>query len=84
MYVLKCLTNKSDRRIYEHLVRGRPNDSFWAGCVTNMLSMAQNDNINTQKDALTALGSRFRIVLENRYGKKESDAVYLFFKQNIS
>lgn len=73
--MLKCLTNKSDRRIYEHMIRGRPNDSFWASCITNMLSMAQNDNINTQKDALIALGSRFRVVLENRYNKNESDSV---------
>lgn len=77
--MLKCLTKKSDRRIYEHMTRARPNDSFWSSCVTNMLSMAQNDNIYTQQNALNALGSRFRIVLENRYNKDESDAVIIIF-----
>lgn len=88
MYVLKCFTDMSDRSIFEHMTRARPGDTFWAGCVTNMLSMAQNDGVITSNDAHVALGSRFRVMLEQRYGKNESDKVLflevMFFSRGCS
>uniref|UniRef100_A0A915EK48 DNA-directed RNA polymerase n=1 Tax=Ditylenchus dipsaci TaxID=166011 RepID=A0A915EK48_9BILA len=51
MYVLKALTTMNDAMIYEHLTRARPGDAFWAGCVTNMLSMAQDEGIVSQQTA---------------------------------
>lgn len=41
MYILKSLVKWNDGTIAAQLVAGRPGDVFWAGCVQNMLVMAQ-------------------------------------------
>uniref|UniRef100_A0A914CW68 DNA-directed RNA polymerase n=1 Tax=Acrobeloides nanus TaxID=290746 RepID=A0A914CW68_9BILA len=73
MYILKALTDFNDSVIYNHLIRARPNDTFWAGCVTNMLANALEEGIINRKTALIALGSRFRIALGDRVAPWETD-----------
>jgi hypothetical protein len=75
MYILKALTDFNDSVIYNHLIRARPNDTFWAGCVTNMLANALEEGIINRKTALIALGSRFRIALGDRVAPWETDEV---------
>ncbi len=43
MYVVKALTDHSDRMIYQALVAGRERDDFWKDTVINMLRAAQQD-----------------------------------------
>lgn len=68
----------NDIMIYEQFTNARPGDSFWAGCITNMLAMAQDEGIISQQAALLALGARFRIAMENRIAPWETDEVFLY------
>ncbi|KHN78016.1 DNA-directed RNA polymerase I subunit RPA2 [Toxocara canis] len=72
MYVLKALVPMNDACIRDHLMRARPNDHFWAGCVTSMLAICQEDGVTNQEAALTVLGTRFRVALEDRVGPWEN------------
>ncbi|MFH4973590.1 hypothetical protein AB6A40_000299 [Gnathostoma spinigerum] len=74
MYVIKALTNMNDLCIRNRLTSARPNDSFWAGCVTAMLVQCQEDGIINQDSALITLGSRFRVAFDDRIGPWESHA----------
>jgi DNA-directed RNA polymerase I subunit RPA2 len=73
MYLLRALTDLNEYQIYEHIIRGRPNDSFFAECVKNMIRNARAENIDTRKAALKALGSNFRVVLNDRLAPWETD-----------
>ncbi|VDN50368.1 unnamed protein product [Dracunculus medinensis] len=73
MYIIKALVMQSDQSIYQHFIRGRAKDLFWAGCVSSMLLCCQEDGIRDQESALIALGSRFRVTLEDRIGSWETD-----------
>ena len=75
MYVLKCLTNMNDAKIYEHMTTLRRGDNSWAGCVSNMLGMAKHEQVISREDALKALGSRLRVVLGNAVAPWEEDEV---------
>uniref|UniRef100_A0A0K0EYJ3 DNA-directed RNA polymerase subunit beta n=1 Tax=Strongyloides venezuelensis TaxID=75913 RepID=A0A0K0EYJ3_STRVS len=73
IYVMKALVPYSDREIFEILMRGREEDNFWRGCVSNMISSCQDSGVLTQEQALLAIGARFRIVLGFKVGEWESD-----------
>lgn len=113
MYIIKALVMQSDQSIYQHFIRGRAKDLFWAGiflvnihsfwklqkscfwhcillvegnfmfcisgCVSSMLLCCQEDGIRDQESALIALGSRFRVTLEDRIGSWETDQVFISF-----
>lgn len=65
----------TDTCIYEQLTRLRPEDSFWASCVKNMLISAIEEGVTDRHSALLVLGSRFRVMLENKVAPWESDDV---------
>lgn len=44
-----------------------------------MLLCCQEDGIRDQESALIALGSRFRVTLEDRIGSWETDQVFISF-----
>uniref|UniRef100_A0A1I7VF12 DNA-directed RNA polymerase subunit beta n=1 Tax=Loa loa TaxID=7209 RepID=A0A1I7VF12_LOALO len=71
MYVIKSLTSMNDQCIMEHMIRCRPGDHFWKGCVTTMLALCSDDGIVNQKAALTAIGERFRVATQDRVGPWE-------------
>lgn len=73
MYILKCLVDWNDAQISAQLIAGKPGDQFWANCVRNMLTLAQDEGIVSQKIALSELGKRFRVVLTERIGPWEDD-----------
>jgi hypothetical protein len=75
MYVLKALTDRNDTRIFEHLTRLRPGDSFWASCVKNMLISATEEDVTDKQTALVLLGSRFRVALGDKIAPWEPDEV---------
>lgn len=62
------------------MIDSRPSD-----CVTSMLALCQEDGITNQEAALTVLGSRFRVALEDRVGPWESSSVgfFVFFARTL-
>ncbi|TKR92764.1 hypothetical protein L596_007349 [Steinernema carpocapsae] len=73
MYIIKALVPMNDLLIYENMIRSRPNDPFWASCVTNMLACAQEDGVISQETALQSIGSKFRVAMTDRIAPWESD-----------
>uniref|UniRef100_A0AC35G0Z6 DNA-directed RNA polymerase subunit beta n=1 Tax=Panagrolaimus sp. PS1159 TaxID=55785 RepID=A0AC35G0Z6_9BILA len=73
MYLLRALTDLNDYQIFEHITRGRPEDGFFASCVKNMIRNARGEKVDTRKAALNALGSSFRVVLNDRLAPWETD-----------
>ncbi|KAI6225647.1 DNA-directed RNA polymerase [Aphelenchoides besseyi] len=75
MYIMKALTDLSDAQIFEHMIRLRPGDSFWASCVKNMLLAAAEEGVKDKQSALLLLGARFRVALREKVAPWEPDEV---------
>ncbi|XP_038045257.1 DNA-directed RNA polymerase I subunit RPA2-like [Patiria miniata] len=61
--VLKALIDTTDQHIYSEMLKGKEQDTFLIGCVTEMLRQAQSLNLTTQKSILTFIGEQFRVKL---------------------
>ncbi|PAV66793.1 hypothetical protein WR25_10517 [Diploscapter pachys] len=75
IYVIKALTNRSDAVIAAQFKRARPNDAFWESCIMNMLAQCQEEEILHHEAAVLAIGSRFRVAINDRIGPWESNEV---------
>ncbi|XP_052801585.1 DNA-directed RNA polymerase I subunit RPA2-like [Mya arenaria] len=60
--ILKGLVSMPDKYIYDELVKGKEDDSFYKGCIVAMLREALNEKLYTQRDVLEYMGSRFRVI----------------------
>jgi DNA-directed RNA polymerase I subunit RPA2 len=58
--VLKSLCDVSDLYIYKELVKGKEEDTFYKGCITNMLRLVQNENLYNSMQVKKYIGERFR------------------------
>ncbi|XP_071158237.1 DNA-directed RNA polymerase I subunit RPA2-like isoform X2 [Mytilus edulis] len=63
MFILKGLMNVTDKYIYDQLVNGKEDDSFYKGCIVFMLRQALTEDLTTQTKVLQYIGSKFRIKL---------------------
>ncbi|KAK7111027.1 DNA-directed RNA polymerase I subunit RPA2-like [Littorina saxatilis] len=61
--VLKALLDVSDKYIYDQLIGGKEDDSFFKGCATYMLYDMLEQNLLTRTQMLQYLGERFRVRL---------------------
>ncbi|XP_052246155.1 DNA-directed RNA polymerase I subunit RPA2-like [Dreissena polymorpha] len=61
--ILKGLVSLPDRHIYEELVKGKEDDSFYKGCIVAMLREALNEKLFTRQAVLKYIGSRFRFIM---------------------
>ena len=73
MYLLRALTDYSDFQIFQFLTRGRPDDAFFASCVKSMIRNARAEKVDSRKAALSALGNKFRVVLNDRLAPWDTD-----------
>ncbi|XP_038607408.1 DNA-directed RNA polymerase I subunit RPA2 [Tachyglossus aculeatus] len=62
-FALKALVGFSDHQIFQELIKGREDNSFYKNCVSQMLRMVMKEGCTTQKQVLNYLGERFRIKL---------------------
>ncbi|CAG2114981.1 unnamed protein product, partial [Medioppia subpectinata] len=58
--VLKVLMDVSDQYIFNELVKGKQTDTYFKGCITNMLRLVQDENLYTSKQIKKYIGERFR------------------------
>ncbi|CAL1530216.1 unnamed protein product [Lymnaea stagnalis] len=61
--ILKGLLEVSEKYIFDELVRGRENDTFYRGCVVFMLRQIMTEGLNSQASVLSYIGKRFRVKL---------------------
>lgn len=58
---VQALVDFSDLHIYQELIKGREEHSFYKKCVTEMLRLVMEEGCITQSQVLNFLGGRFRV-----------------------
>lgn len=53
----------SDYQIYQELIKGREENSFFKSCVSEMLRLVMEEGCTTRAKVLDYLGERFRVKL---------------------
>uniref|UniRef100_A0A6J0UTI0 DNA-directed RNA polymerase subunit beta n=1 Tax=Pogona vitticeps TaxID=103695 RepID=A0A6J0UTI0_9SAUR len=62
-FVLKALVNFSDFQIFQELIKGKEDDTFYKNCMSQMLRLVTEEGCMTQKQVLAFFGQRFRVKL---------------------
>ncbi|KAM6916058.1 DNA-directed RNA polymerase I subunit RPA2 [Xenentodon cancila] len=62
-FALKALVDFTDFQIYQELIKGREDNSFYKTCVSEMLRIVMEDGCTTRSKVLNFLGERFRVKL---------------------
>ncbi|XP_062852272.1 DNA-directed RNA polymerase I subunit RPA2 [Trichomycterus rosablanca] len=62
-FALKALVDFSDYQIYQELIKGREENSFYKSCVSEMLRLVMEEGCTTRAKVLDYLGERFRVKL---------------------
>ncbi|KAJ1154285.1 hypothetical protein NDU88_007038 [Pleurodeles waltl] len=62
-FALKALVNLTDYHIFNELIKGREDNSFYKNCISQMLRMVMEERCTNQKQVLSYLGERFRVKL---------------------
>lgn len=60
-FALKALVNFSDQQIFQELIKGLEENSFYQSCVAEILRMVSEENCTNQSQVLSYLGERFRV-----------------------
>ncbi|CAK6962407.1 DNA-directed RNA polymerase I subunit RPA2 [Scomber scombrus] len=60
-FALKALVDFTDYQIYQELIKGREDNSFYKSCVSEMLRIVNEENCITRSSVLNYLGERFRV-----------------------
>ncbi|XP_036402565.1 DNA-directed RNA polymerase I subunit RPA2 [Megalops cyprinoides] len=60
-FALKALVDFTDFQIYQELIKGREENSFYKSCVSEMLRIVMEEGCTTRKKVLNYLGERFRV-----------------------
>uniref|UniRef100_A0A8D8Q5L7 DNA-directed RNA polymerase n=1 Tax=Cacopsylla melanoneura TaxID=428564 RepID=A0A8D8Q5L7_9HEMI len=58
--LFKCLMDKSDEYIFQHLMRGNKSDQYFKVCLLGMLQALHEEGIHTQQDAKVFIGHIFK------------------------
>lgn len=60
----KALVDFSDYQIYQELIKGREENSFFKSCISEILRMVMDQGCTTKAKVLSYLGERFRVKLD--------------------
>lgn len=78
MMLLKALCDVTDHHIYSELTAGKEDDSFFKGCIINMLRQVQNEGLLTRSEVRAYIGEKFRICMRlPEWYSDEQVAVFL-------
>ncbi|XP_069110170.1 LOW QUALITY PROTEIN: DNA-directed RNA polymerase I subunit RPA2-like [Argopecten irradians] len=64
VFILKALMKVTDKYIYDELIQGKEDDSYYKGCIVAMLRQTQDEGLLTQSSILKLIGERFRVKLD--------------------
>lgn len=59
--VVQALVDFTDFQIYQELIKGREENSFYKKCVSEMLRVVMEEGCTTRSTVLSFLGERFRV-----------------------
>lgn len=60
-FVFQALVDFTDFQIYQELIKGREDKSFYKSCASEMLRMVTEEGCLTRSKVLNYLGERFRV-----------------------
>uniref|UniRef100_A0A671TSD6 DNA-directed RNA polymerase subunit beta n=1 Tax=Sparus aurata TaxID=8175 RepID=A0A671TSD6_SPAAU len=60
-FALKALVDFTDFQIYQELIKGREDNSFYKSCASEMLRIVMEEGCTTRSKVLNYLGERFRV-----------------------
>uniref|UniRef100_A0A8D0CRW2 DNA-directed RNA polymerase subunit beta n=1 Tax=Sander lucioperca TaxID=283035 RepID=A0A8D0CRW2_SANLU len=60
-FALKALVDFTDFQIYQELIKGREDNSFYKSCASEMLRVVMEEGCTTRAKVLDYLGERFRV-----------------------
>uniref|UniRef100_A0A8C7BKV1 DNA-directed RNA polymerase subunit beta n=1 Tax=Neovison vison TaxID=452646 RepID=A0A8C7BKV1_NEOVI len=82
-FALKALVSFSDYQIFQELMKGKEEDSFFRNSVSQMLRIVMEEGCSTQKQVLNYLGERFRVKLSLPDWCPNEQAAEFLFNQCI-
>nr|KAF6329194.1 RNA polymerase I subunit B [Pipistrellus kuhlii] len=82
-FALKALVSFSDYQIFQELIKGKEDNSFFRNAVTQMLRIVMEEGCSTQKQVLNYLGERFRVKLSLPDWYSNEQAAEFLFNQCI-
>ncbi|XP_007446075.1 PREDICTED: DNA-directed RNA polymerase I subunit RPA2 isoform X4 [Lipotes vexillifer] len=82
-FALKALVSFSDYQIFQELIKGKEEDSFFRNSVSQMLRVVMEEGCSTQKQVLSYLGERFRVKLSLPDWYPNEHAAEFLFSQCI-
>uniref|UniRef100_A0A8C6CKJ1 DNA-directed RNA polymerase n=1 Tax=Moschus moschiferus TaxID=68415 RepID=A0A8C6CKJ1_MOSMO len=82
-FALKALVSFSDYQIFQELIKGKEDDSFFRNSVSQMLRIVMEEGCSTQKQVLNYLGERFRVKLSLPDWYPNEQAAEFLFNQCI-
>uniref|UniRef100_A0A8C6CE45 DNA-directed RNA polymerase n=1 Tax=Monodon monoceros TaxID=40151 RepID=A0A8C6CE45_MONMO len=82
-FALKALVSFSDYQIFQELIKGKEEDSFFRNSVSQMLRIVMEEGCSTQKQVLSYLGERFRVKLNLPDWYPNEHAAEFLFSQCI-
>uniref|UniRef100_A0A8C0YWV7 DNA-directed RNA polymerase n=2 Tax=Canis lupus familiaris TaxID=9615 RepID=A0A8C0YWV7_CANLF len=82
-FALKALVSFSDYQIFQELIKGKEEDSFFRNSVSQMLRIVMEEGCSTQKQVLNYLGERFRVKLSLPDWYPNEQAAEFLFNQCI-
>ncbi|XP_037663578.1 DNA-directed RNA polymerase I subunit RPA2 isoform X2 [Choloepus didactylus] len=82
-FALKALVSFSDYQIFQELIKGKEDDSFFRNSVSQMLRIVAEEGCFTQKQVLSYLGERFRVKLSLPEWYPDMQAAEFLFNQCI-
>ncbi|KAI5748707.1 hypothetical protein M8J76_001315 [Diaphorina citri] len=62
--IFKCLVDKSDEYIFQHLMRGNKTDQYFKVCLLGMMQSLHEEGIHTQHDSKVFFGQIFKEKLQ--------------------
>ncbi|KAM6178697.1 DNA-directed RNA polymerase I subunit RPA2 isoform 1-T1 [Rhynchocyon petersi] len=82
-FALKALVSFSDYQIFQELIKGKEDDSFFRNSVSQMLRIVTEEGCFTQKQVLNYLGECFRVKLNVPEWYPNEQAAQFLFDQCI-
>ncbi|XP_069743803.1 DNA-directed RNA polymerase I subunit RPA2 [Narcine bancroftii] len=78
-FALKGLVDFTDFQIYQELIKGKEDNTFFKSCMVQMLRTVMTEGCTTKKQVLNYLGERFRVKLYlPEWSTNEQAAEFLF------
>ncbi|XP_032099560.1 DNA-directed RNA polymerase I subunit RPA2 isoform X2 [Sapajus apella] len=82
-FALKALVSFSDYQIFQELIKGKEDDSFFRNSVSQMLRIVMEEGCSTQKQVLNYLGECFRVKLSVPDWYPNEQAAEFLFNQCV-